>query len=89
MKARSKAAPEAVRPAREATARRKSSSGPSGSDASLQDRLAALERECDQLKAELERSQERQRSLEAVQAQVRDRLAWALDSLQSILQGRC
>ena len=35
--------------------------------------------------AELERSKARQRQLEETQAQVRDRIAWALDSLHSIL----
>ena len=54
----------------------------------LQERLAALERERDQLKAELERFKARQRRLEETQAQVRDRIAWALDSLHNILEGK-
>jgi chromosome segregation ATPase len=54
----------------------------------MQARLAALERERDELKAELERFKARQQRLEETQAQVRDRLAWALDSLHNILEGK-
>ena len=54
----------------------------------LADRLAAVERERDDLRAELERSKSRLRLLEQTQAQVRDRIAWALDSLHSILAGK-
>jgi predicted RNase H-like nuclease (RuvC/YqgF family) len=52
------------------------------------DKLAALERERDALRHELERSEARIEALEKTQAQVRDRLAWALDSLQNIIQGK-
>jgi hypothetical protein len=52
------------------------------------DRLAALERERDALRLELERSAARVEALEKAQAHVRDRLAWALDSLQNIIQGK-
>jgi hypothetical protein len=52
------------------------------------DRLAALERERDALRLELERSEARVEALERAQAHVRDRLAWALDSLQNVLQGK-
>jgi hypothetical protein len=52
------------------------------------DRLAALERERDALRLELERSEARVEALEKAQAHVRDRLAWALDSLQNIIQGK-
>lgn len=55
---------------------------------SLADRLAAVERERDALKDELERSKSRLRVLEENQSQVRDRIAWALDSLHSILEGK-
>jgi hypothetical protein len=58
------------------------------SNGSMQERLAALERERDQLREELERFKVRQRRLEETQAQVRDRLAWALDSLHNILEGK-
>ena len=52
------------------------------------DRLAALEHERDALRLELERSEARVEALEKAQAHVRDRLAWALDSLQNIIQGK-
>jgi predicted RNase H-like nuclease (RuvC/YqgF family) len=52
------------------------------------DKVAALERERDGLRLELERSEARIEALEKAQAQVRDRLAWALDSLQNIMQGK-
>jgi chromosome segregation ATPase len=51
-------------------------------------RLAALERERDDLKEELARTQARVRQLEAGHAQVRDRIAWALDALHGILEGK-
>jgi hypothetical protein len=86
-KARSKSAPAGARPSREKAAVGKVSSL-SGSGGTLQERLAALERERDQLREELERSRASQRQLEETQAQVRDRLTWALDSLQHILQGK-
>ena len=85
-KARSKSAPAAARPAR--------GKAPSGKQAaaaangSLRDRLAAVEGERDALKEELERFKARQRRLEETQAQVRDRISWALDSLHNILDGK-
>ena len=48
----------------------------------------ALECERDALKEELEHFKARQRRLEETQAQVRDRIAWALDSLHNILDGK-
>ena len=54
----------------------------------LAERLAAVERERDGLQEELERSRLRVRSLEETHAKVRDRIAWALDSLHSILDGK-
>jgi len=54
----------------------------------LRERLEAVEGERDQLKEELERFKARQRRLEEAQAQVRDRIAWALDSLHNILDGK-
>ena len=53
---------------------------------SLKERLAALERERDSLRAELEREQARARKLEEVHAAARDRISWALDSLRNILE---
>ena len=64
----------------------KPKNGPAGG--ALTDRLAAVERERDALKDELERSKSRLRLLEETQSQVRDRIAWALDSLHSILKGK-
>jgi hypothetical protein len=55
-------------------------------DAALQERLDALERERDALRAALEAEQARRRKLEDVNAAARDRIAWALDTLQSILE---
>ncbi len=80
-KANSKSVPAVAR-----AARTKAKGGPPGG--SLADRLAAVERERDVLKDELERSKSRLRSLEETQSQVRDRIVWALDSLHSILEGK-
>ena len=52
------------------------------------ERVAALERERDLLQQELERSRLRVRLLEETHAKVRDRIAWALDSLHNILDGK-
>jgi chromosome segregation ATPase len=54
-------------------------------EATLQQRLAAVERERDALREELERCEAHMRRLEENQLQVRDRIAWALDSLHDIL----
>jgi len=56
------------------------------SGSSLKERLAALERERDSLRAELEREQARACKLEEVHAAARDRISWALDSLRNILE---
>ena len=80
-KAGGKSAPAVARPPR-APARAGASA-----DASAE-RLAAVERERDALQEELERSRLRVRSLEETHAKVRDRIAWALDSLHSILDGK-
>ena len=53
---------------------------------SLKERLAALERERDALRIELEREQARACKLEEVHAAARDRISWALDSLRNILE---
>jgi hypothetical protein len=58
------------------------------SDSALRERLIALERERDALRAALEREQERARRLEEVQAAARDRVAWALESLHNILDAK-
>ena len=47
-----------------------------------------LERERDALRAELDEANERLQVMEKNQADVRDRIAWALDSLHNILQGK-
>jgi hypothetical protein len=61
---------------------------PRGSETTLSERLAALERECATLREELELERSRRRALEEVHAATRDRIAWALDSLQAILEAR-
>jgi hypothetical protein len=58
------------------------------SESALRERLAAVERERDALLAALSLEQERLRRLEEVHAAARDRIAWALDSLQSILEAK-
>jgi len=54
----------------------------------LAERLAAVEGERNALREELERSRSRVRVLEESHARVRDRIAWALDSLHNILEGK-
>jgi len=54
----------------------------------LQQRLAAVERERDALRGELKRTEAHVQRLEETQAQVRDRISWALDSLHNILDGK-
>jgi hypothetical protein len=56
------------------------------SESTLKERLAALERERDSLRAALERESSRARKLEQLNADARDRIAWALDSLENILE---
>jgi hypothetical protein len=55
---------------------------------SLKERLSALERERDGLREALEREQARVRKLEEVNAAARDRISWALDTLQNILEAK-
>ena len=62
--------------------------GGTQSNGSLPQRVATLERERDALKDELRRTQAQLRKLEETHSQVRDRIAWALDSLQSILESK-
>jgi hypothetical protein len=52
---------------------------------SLKERLAALERERDALRLALDREKERAAKLEETNAAARDRIAWALDTLQNVL----
>jgi hypothetical protein len=59
-----------------------------GPESALLERLAAVERERDALLAALSLEQERRRKLEEVHAAARDRIAWALDSLQSLLEAK-
>ena len=75
-----------IAPAREDAQRGKTKN--SGAADPLKVRLAALERERDALRADLQRAEARVRDLEKTQAQVRDRIAWALDSLHNILDGK-
>jgi hypothetical protein len=57
-------------------------------ESALLERLVAIERERDALLAALSLEQERRRKLEEMHAAARDRIAWALDSLQSILEAK-
>ena len=59
---------------------------PKAIDGTLRERLAAAERERDALRIAFDREQARVRKLEEANAVARDRIAWALDSLQSILE---
>lgn len=56
------------------------------SESTLKERLAALERERDSLRAALEREASRVRKLEQVNAHVQDRISWALEALEDILE---
>ena len=82
-KARSKPAPAVAHPVRVKAPSNKPTGG-----GDLRERLAAVECERDRLKEELESFKARQRRLEETQAQVRDRISWALDSLHNILEGK-
>jgi predicted nucleic acid-binding Zn-ribbon protein len=72
--------------AREVAPRAKAKQTDSGD--TLKARLSATERERDALRTDLQRAEARLRSLEKTQAEVRDRIAWALDSLHNILDGK-
>ena len=78
-----KAKPKDVAP----VGKRNKGSAPA-SESALKERLAAVERERDALLAALSLERERLRRLEEVHAAARDRIAWALDSLQSILEAK-
>lgn len=54
----------------------------------MPERFAALERERNTLRQALEKERARRRELETGNAAVRDRLAWALDTLHNILGGK-
>ena len=73
-------------PARDNAQRGKTRAGEA--DGNPKSRLSALEKERDQLKADLQKAEARLRSMEKTQAEVRDRIAWALDSLHNILDGK-
>jgi hypothetical protein len=80
-KARPKTIPDRDRP------RRPKAKAP-GADGKLAERVAALEREREALRAELERTLGRLRKLEVVNSTARDRISWALDTLHSVLDGK-
>jgi len=61
---------------------------PRQSEAQLLARLSALENERDALAAEVQTLQQRCRQLEEATAHVRNRLAWAIDSVESVLQNK-
>jgi hypothetical protein len=56
--------------------------------AALEERIAALERERDELQAALDEERARRRKLEEVYAAARDRISRALDSLHTILKAK-
>ncbi len=85
-KARSKAAPGRAQ-SRSGKAKTKTKTKTEARDPTAQ-RFAALERERDALRVELDEANERLQVMEKNQADVRDRIAWALDSLHNILQGK-
>jgi hypothetical protein len=82
------AAPRAGGRRRKTTKGAVSEAQPAAPGATLSERLAALERERDALRAELELERARRRALEDVYAATRDRISWALDSLQTILDAK-
>ena len=55
-------------------------------ESSLKERLAALERERDALRAALDQEKARVVRLEEVNTTARNRISWALDSLRDILE---
>jgi hypothetical protein len=59
-----------------------------GAAASLEERIGALERERDELRAALDEEREHRRKLEEVYAAARDRISRALDSLHTILNAK-
>jgi hypothetical protein len=59
-----------------------------GIGATPEERIAALERERDELRAALERERARRHRLEEVYAAARDRVSRALDSLHTILNAK-
>ena len=61
---------------------------PAGAGPTPEERIAALERERDDLRAALDEERARRRKLEAVYAAARDRISRALDSLHTILNAK-
>lgn len=57
-------------------------------DRPWRERLAGIERERDLLRADLERAQARIQHLEQMHLEVRERIAWAMDTLQSVVEGK-
>ncbi|HEX6000878.1 MAG TPA: hypothetical protein VFZ16_16010 [Hyphomicrobiaceae bacterium] len=74
-------------PAKRRSRARPASSGESA-ESRLEARIAALERECNDLRAALDEERARRRSLEEVYAAARGRISRALDSLQTILSAK-
>lgn len=61
---------------------------PRQSEAQLLARLSLLEKERDALATEVLALQQRCKQLEEATAHVRNRLAWAIDSVESVLQNK-
>jgi hypothetical protein len=75
-------------PARRRTRPQPSETAPAGAGPTPEERIAALERERDDLRAALAEERARRRKLEEVYAAARDRIARALASLHTILDGK-
>ena len=84
--ARSRAAKAAEKPVSKSGGGSRGKAKAAASQLTLQERLAAAERERDALRVELERVQARMRVLEETQANVRDRIGWAVELLHDILE---
>jgi hypothetical protein len=67
---------------------RREKATPTAPEGPLKERLAAIEQERDALRSMLERERARIRKLEDASAAARNRIAWALDSLQNILDAK-
>jgi hypothetical protein len=67
------------------TRNRREKSRTAAPEGAVRERLAALERERDALRAELEREQARAHKLEEANTAARDRVAWALETLNDVL----
>jgi uncharacterized coiled-coil DUF342 family protein len=68
------------------SARQKPAASPAAGGRELEDRLKALERERDELKASLEAARGRITALEESRSQIANRIDWVIDSLQTLVE---